>query len=160
MADQRTSTEGGQQQIGDLHDHGEPDNRSGGHGDHGHNSRGTSSDNNNHRVTVDEFRRNGIVMLAKTELDGSDVLCSGVLIVRSATLGMGPMLSWVPDEPTPLPAAAVRNGTPPSEGSMVVCGSLNDREWTVVRGEEDQQQNHSSMGVALGGSASSKVFVR
>ena len=39
-----------------------------------------------------------IFQMAKSDLDGSEVLCSGCLLVRSATLGMGPVLSWVPDE--------------------------------------------------------------
>merc|ERR1719376_340640 len=72
-------------------------------------------------------------MLAKTEVDGSDLLCTGTLVVRSATLGMGPMLSWVPDD---------FNAEEKQRNGGVVCGSFSDRTatpecWTVV--SEDQQ---------------------
>ena len=107
----------------------------------------TSPDRPSRGVVVDEFRRNGIVMLAKTELDGSDVLCTGTLIVRSATLGMGPVLSWFPDN--------VNQDDKPTSSE---CGSLNDREWTVVSDSRRRDGGSGTMGLALGGT--SKVFVR
>lgn len=98
---------------------------------------------------VDEYRRNGIVMLAKAELDGSDYLCSGTLVVRSATLGTGPVLKWAPDMPKASPSQ-----------SGVVCGSLNDREWTVVTQSGDGPDPPRPSGVSLGGAGGSKAYVR
>ena len=66
-----------------------------------------------------------------------DVLCPGTLVIRSATLGAGPMLKWVPDDPSVTEAANKLRldstgycNDKLSEG--VKFGSLNDREWTIV----------------------------
>ena len=66
-----------------------------------------------------------------------DVLCPGTLVIRSATLGAGPMLKWVPDDPSVTEASHKLRldstgycNDKLSEG--VKFGSLNDREWTIV----------------------------
>ena len=68
------------------------------------------------------------------------MLCAGTLVVRSATLGAGPLLKWVPDDPAVTEATQTlrrdsasqpNDNSHPSTGGTKF-GSLNDREWTVV----------------------------
>jgi len=126
-------------------------------GSHGNLS--TTVDNSGN-VIVDEFRRTGIVMMAKSDLDGSEVLCSGCLLVRSATLGMGPVLSWVPDELNNETRVRKTSVSGSGGSSGVVCGSLNDREWTVVSSDVTHSARSTS-GVALGQSSQSgRITVR
>ena len=98
----------------------------------------TSSNDN----ALNSFDPSFCWQLAKADLDGSDVLCSGCLVVRSATLGMGPVVSWVPDESN--------GGAGTKKEKGVVCGSLNDREWTVVSSDTTAAARSTS-GVALSG---------
>ena len=70
------------------------------------------------------------------------MLCPGTLVVRSATLGAGPLLKWVPDDPTFTEATQTirrESTSQPNDHSHrstggTSFGSLNDREWTVVSG--------------------------
>ena len=63
-----------------------------------------------------------------------EVLCPGTLLVRSATLGAGPLLKWVPDDPnfTDATQRIRRDSISDRSVGMTKFGSLNDREWTVV----------------------------
>ena len=55
-------------------------------------------------------------------------------MVRSATLGAGPILKWVPDDPTYTEATQKirRDSAGDRSFGTTKFGSLNDREWTVV----------------------------
>ena len=55
-------------------------------------------------------------------------------MVRSATLGAGPILKWVPDDPNYAEATQKirRDSTGDRSFGTTKFGSLNDREWTVV----------------------------
>ena len=63
-----------------------------------------------------------------------EVLCPGTLLVRSATLGAGPLLKWVPDDPNITDASQRirRDSISDKSYGTTKFGSLNEREWTVV----------------------------
>ena len=64
-------------------------------------------------------------------------------MIRSATLGAGPLLKWVPDDPSFTEAtqtirrnsASQHNDYSHRSSGGTKFGSLNDREWTVVSDE-------------------------
>ena len=67
-------------------------------------------------------------------------------MVRSGTLGTGPILKWVPDDPVTSEKMRKDSGnyvsgsSTQSSGGMRF-GSLNDREWTVVsEGDENSRE--------------------
>ena len=95
------------------------------------------------------------------------MLCPGTLIVRSATLGVCPVLKWVPDDPTYNEASQTirrdsgnhsggHSSNRLSEGTKF--GSLNDREWTVVSdGAEGNNPDRSVMLTVNSGEGENKL---
>ena len=77
-----------------------------------------------------------------------EVLCPGTLLVRSATLGAGPILKWVPDDPNYTEATQKIRRDSTSSFGVTKFGSLNDREWTVVSGGAGGN-DHSDRSVML-----------
>ena len=98
-----------------------------------------------------------------------EVLCPGTLVVRSATLGSGPMLKWVPDDPSFTEATQTfsqvnKHSTQPIDtmsnndrsAGTTKFGSLNDREWTVVSDGVGHDNSDRSVMLTLNNTSENK----
>ena len=98
-----------------------------------------------------------------------EVLCPGTLVVRSATLGAGPMIKWVPDDPTFTEATQSfsqfnKHSTQPIDTmgnndrstGTTKFGSLNDREWTVVSDGVGNDNSDRSVMLTLNNTSENK----
>lgn len=70
-----------------------------------------------------EFRRNGVLLLAKSDHEGNqgDLLCPGVLTITRKTPFQHPVFEWTPEEQQCQ-----------KEPEQQYGASFSDREWTLV----------------------------
>lgn len=73
-----------------------------------------------------EFRRNGVLLLAKSDNEGGngDLLCAGILTITRKTPFQHPVFEWIPEEQQ----QAAQREQPESQYGA----SFSDREWTLI----------------------------